>query len=84
MTPGITSGASINSDSICLPAKFLRSIRKALQMPIRTESTVTHAATTKLVQMLPSRSASLNRPTRPDPAFPRNQSQVKPRHGGAG
>ena len=41
-------------------------------------------ATEALVPMLVSSSRSWNSPVRPAAAEPRNQSQVKPRQGGAG
>ena len=84
ITPGITSGASISSDSADLPRKRARSSRKALAVPTATDSTVTQPATTTLVQMLVSSGASAKSPTRPRAASPTNQSSVKPRHGGAG
>ncbi len=84
MTPGITSGVSMSTDSSCLPGNSHRSIRKELAVPTMTDSVVTQKATITLVQMLPSSSASRNRPTRPAASLPRNQSSVKPRHGGAG
>ncbi len=84
MTPGITSGASINTDSVCLPRNRPRSSRKALLVPISADSNVTHVATMQLVHKLPSNSPSANSPVRPAAALPTNQSSVKPRHGGAG
>ena len=45
---------------------------------------VTQMATTRLVQILPSSSVSWNKPNRPEPPPPRNQSSVNPRQGGAG
>ena len=84
ITPGITSGISMRIDSACLPGKRQRSIRNAFAVPTVTDKAVTQVATTTLVQMLPSSSLSRNRPTLPAAALPRNQSSVKPRHGGAG
>ena len=84
ITPGITRGASISSDKAVLPRNWVRSIKKALAVPISTASTVTHIATTALVHRLPSKARSANRPRRPVPAWPKNQSSVKPRQGGAG
>ncbi len=84
MTPGITSGASIKIDKVCLPRKRPRSMRNALVVPTSADSAVTQMATMQLVQMLPSNSPSANRPVRPSAALPRNQSSVKPRQGGAG
>ena len=48
MTPGITSGASINTDNACLPGKLLRSRRKAFTVPKPTASSVTPPATLAL------------------------------------
>ena len=80
----MTSGASIITDSACLPQNRPRSIRKALVVPIATDSAVTAQATSKLVQMLASSSSSPNRPVRPLASLPKNQSSVKPCQGGAG
>ena len=52
ITPGITSGVSISSDSAALPGNRARSIRKALAVPTTTDSAVTTSATITLVQML--------------------------------
>ena len=83
ITPGITSGASMSSDSADLPRKSTRSSRNAFAVPTSTESTVTALATHTLVAMLFSSGASAKSPVRPVPP-PTNQSSVKPRHGGAG
>ena len=84
MTPGITSGTSINSESAPCPGNLARSIRNAFAVPTTSDRAVTQQATTKLVQMLVSRSASLNSPVLPLCSLPRNQSSVKPCQGGAG
>ena len=83
ITPGITSGASISSDSADLPWNRVRSSRNAFAVPTTTARSVTHAATMMLVPMLFSNGPSAKSPTRRTPS-PRNQSNVKPRHGGAG
>ena len=62
----------------------MRSIRKALVVPTTTDSSVTQAATKRLVRMLPMSSSSLKRPVRPLDSSPVNQSSVKPCQGGAG
>ena len=49
ITPGITSGASISSDSADLPRKSTRSSRNAFAVPTATDSTVTQHATSTLV-----------------------------------
>src|SRR6266478_1193833 len=59
-------------------------MRNALAAPTATDRAVTQLATMMLVQILPSSSVSWNRPSRPEDSFPRNQSSVKPRQGGAG
>ena len=82
ITPGITSGVSINSDNADLPRNRARSSSHALTVPTATDSIVTQAATIALVPMLFSSGASENSPVRPGP--PKNQSSVKPRQGGAG
>ena len=76
ITPGITSGASIASDSAALPRKVARSSRNALTVPTATASSVTQPATTTLVQIDDSSARSAKRPMRPRAASPRNQSSV--------
>ena len=82
ITPGITSGASMSSDSADLPRKSTRSSRNAFAVPTATDSTVTALATQTDVTMLFRSGASAKSPVRPCP--PTNQSSVNPRHGGAG
>ena len=84
MTPGMTSGVSMSTDRACLPGNRKRSMRNALAVPTARERAVTQLATTTLVQMLPSNSESWKSPTRPEDWLPTNQSNVKPRQGGAG
>ncbi len=84
ITPGITSGASISSDSADLPRNRARSSRNALAVPTTTDSSVTHAATITLVPTLFSSGAVGEKPGATAPPPPRNQSSVTPRHGGAG
>ena len=54
ITPGITSGASISSDSADLPRNCARSSRNAFAVPTTTDSSVTHSATMTLVPTLRS------------------------------
>src|SRR5450631_1371934 len=84
ITPGMTSGASISTDNACLPGKRPRSSRNALAVPSSTDRSVTQRATMQLVKILPMSSESANNPVRPFDEFPKNQSSVKPRQGGAG
>ena len=84
ITPGITSGASIISETAALPRNATRSRRNALAVPTATDSTVTQQATSTLVATLFSKGPSAKSPTRLFAPPPRNQSSVNPRHGGAG
>ena len=84
ITPGITSGASISSDSADLPRKSARSSRNAFAVPTATDSTRhpardDHAGADALQQRRVG-----EEPGAPARAPPTNQSSVKPRHGGAG
>ena len=84
ITPGITSGASISSDSADLPRKSRALEQERVR---RADGDRQHAspqlATHTLVTMLFMSGASAKSPVRPF-APPTNQSSVKPRHGGAG
>src|SRR5947207_1370798 len=80
---GESEPTSISSDSAALPRNRARSSRKAFAVPTNTDSMVTHAATITLVPTLLTSGPSAKSPVRPLPP-PRNQSSVKPRHGGAG
>ena len=84
ITPGITSGASISSDSADLPRKVARSSRNAFAVPTATDSTVTQQATTTLVDDALQQRRVGEEPGAALAPPPTNQSSVKPRHGGAG
>ena len=84
ITPGITSGASISSDSADLPRKRARSSRNALAVPTATDSSVTHAGDDHARPRALQQRRVGEEPDASARSPPRNQSSVKPRHGGAG